>query len=473
MPDPKGRLLCLARLQEIILKPHEKPSLLSIAVEAIQEAISARQVRFVLAHDCSNNESTAAVRWVQEHRQSRIEGTSLLLPLPSRGGIVGVLGITAQSEEQISEWDRSFLDTIAVLLGLALDNLQARDRILELERFQRESVYLRDEIKTERDLRLLTGDSPAMKEVRLAVQQVARQDSTVLILGETGTGKELVARAIHQLSPRRERLLVTVNCAALAPGVIVSELFGHEAGAFTGATKRRIGRFELAQRGTIFLDEIGELPTATQVLLLRVLQERMIERVGGNEPIEVDVRVIAATHQDLSGAVKEGRFRPDLFYRLNVFPIQVPPLRERREDIPDLVRHFLLQYGRRMGKPITHVSDGTLQLLMAYPWPGNVRELENLIERAMIISTSNSLNVDPTWLHPPAALNAAPSSLADLERRSILDAIERCGGRIYGSNGAAASLGVKPTTLYGKMRKHHIDRPKARRGESHGQTTDR
>src|SRR5262245_12002259 len=214
--------------------------------------------------------------------------------------------------------------------------LQAR--VAELERFQRETTYLRDEARTERDLRFLTGESQTMKAVRLAIQQVARTDSTVLILGETGTGKELVARAIHQLNPRREHLLVTVNCAALAPGVIASELFGHEQGAFTGATRRRPGRFELAHQGTIFLDEVGELPSDMQVMLLRVLQERVIERVGGSEPLAVDVRVIAATHQDLAAAMDRGRFRADLFFRLNVFPIHVPPLRERREDIADLIR---------------------------------------------------------------------------------------------------------------------------------------
>src|SRR6516162_7933347 len=250
--------------------------------------------------------------------------------------------------------------------------------IAEQERFQRERAYLRDEAKSDRDLRLLTGESRAMKAVRLSIQQVARTDSTVLVVGETGTGKELVARAIHQLSPRRDRLLVAVNCAALAPGVIASELFGHEPGAFTGATRRRTGRFEVAHEGTIFLDEVGELPPETQVMLRRVLQERAIERVGGSEVVAVDVRVIAATHQDLAAAVAQGRFRADLFFRLNVFPIHVPPLRERREDIPDLVHHFLHQFGRRLNKPIERVSPAALQLLLDYPWPGNVRELENI-----------------------------------------------------------------------------------------------
>ena len=335
--------------------------------------------------------------------------------------------------------------------------LQAR--VAELERFQRETTYLRDEARTERDLRLLTGDSRAMKAVRLAIQQVAHTDSTVLILGETGTGKELVARAIHQLSPRRNRLLVAVNCASFAPGVIASELFGHEQGAFTGATRRRIGRFELADQGTIFLDEVGELPLDTQVMLLRVLQERTIERVGGTEPIALDVRVIAATHQDLGQATARARFRADLFFRLNVFPIQVPPLRERPDDIPDLVRHFLLTFCRRMNKAIAEVSPATLRLLMEYSWPGNVRELENIIERAVIVTAGNTLQVDPLWLklEPGGqADSACRGGLAELERSAILEALTRCHGKIYGPAGAAAALGLKPTTLYGKMRKLRI-----------------
>jgi formate hydrogenlyase transcriptional activator len=348
-------------------------------------------------------------------------------------------------------------------------NCRARDariaeleaRLAELERFQRETVYLRDEAKTDRDLRLLTGESRAMKAVRLAIQQVAHTDSTVLILGETGTGKELVARAIHQLSPRRDHLLVAVNCAALAPGVIASELFGHEPEAFTGATRQRAGRFELAHQGTIFLDEVGELPLDMQVMLLRVLQERVLERVGGSQPIAVNVRVIAATHQDLAAAIKEGRFRTDLFFRLNVFPIHVPPLRERREDIPDLVRHFLHHFSRRLGKLVANVSPTALQLLREYHWPGNVRELENIVERAMIVTSGDTLEIEAHWLEPARsdrAVQETASGLAELERRAIVDALARCNGRIYGSRGAAAMLGLKPTTLYGKMRKHHISR---------------
>jgi formate hydrogenlyase transcriptional activator len=333
-------------------------------------------------------------------------------------------------------------------------------QIKELERFRGESSYLREVAKSDRDLRPLTGESQAMKNVRLAIQQVAQTDSTVLILGETGTGKELVARYIHQLSLRRDGLFVAVNCAAFAPGVVTSELFGHEPGAFTGAIKRRIGRFELAQHGTILLDEIEELPAETQVMLLRVLQERVIERVGGKGPISIEVRVVASGHQDLDEAVQQGEFRSDLFFRLNVFPIQVPPLRERVEDIPALVRHFLLHFGQRLGKAVTEVDPHTMRLLMDYDWPGNVRELENLIERATIVSAGETLQFDPNWLKRARRqdITREDGRLATVEKRTILKALERCRGRIYGTGGAAAFLGLKPSTLYGKMRKHDISR---------------
>ena len=321
--------------------------------------------------------------------------------------------------------------------------------------------YLQSELKAERGLRSLSGDSAPMKAVRRAIQQVAPTDSTVLILGETGVGKELVARGIHQVSVRRERLLVTVNCGALAPTLVASELFGHEAGAFTGATKKRIGRFELAHKGTLFLDEIAELAPDVQVMLLRVLQEKTIERVGGNTPIAVDVRLIAATHRDLAAEVTAGRFRADLFYRLNVFPIHVPALRERREDIADLVRHFLLHFNHRMGKRVEHVAPHALEVLKKYDWPGNVRELENLIERAMIVSDGPVLDIDPAWLccsplPPGEGAGVRGRSLHEQEKRAILEALERCAGKIYGPNGAAFQLGLKPTTLYGKMKKHGI-----------------
>ncbi|HMF17115.1 MAG TPA: sigma-54 dependent transcriptional regulator [Gemmataceae bacterium] len=348
---------------------------------------------------------------------------------------------------------------LAELRALAAENATLRQRLADLQaRLDREVPYLRQEIKHERDLRTLTGSSPAMKGVRNAIQQVARTDSTVLITGETGTGKELVARAIHQLSPRRDHLLVTVNCAALNANIIASELFGHEQGAFTGASKRRLGRFESAHQGTIFLNEIAEIPAETQVMLLRVLQERVIERVGGNAPIGVDVRIIAATHQDLAEAVRQGAFRADLFYRLNVFPIPVPPLRERKADIPDLIQHFLHLFNRRMNKHVECVDDRTLQRLVEYHWPGNVRELENLIERAMIVSAGHVLTVEPTWLRATSEPKPNSGGLHDVERQTIVAALERCRGKIYGPSGAAALLGLKPTTLYGKLRKHGISK---------------
>jgi formate hydrogenlyase transcriptional activator len=498
-PDPQAKYHSFSHLCQALRSAANLPAAFRHAAEEIHATTGCDRVGLLLKSDGPGKHpgyladfagtpspletaaecmSPSAVAWVLQHRQPKVVRrlnaaesspgdtrpveqdmqACVYLPLVCRGEAIGLLALASGHEDEMAGWDMQHLSELAGLLALAVDDFLAQARIGELQRFQREMVYLRDEIKTDRDLRLLTGDSPGMKAVRLAVQQVARTDSTVLILGETGTGKELVARAIHQLSPRRDHLLVAVNCAALAPGVIASELFGHEPGAFTGATKRRLGRFELAHRGTLFLDEVGELPLEMQVLLLRALQERVIERVGGGEPIAVDVRVLAATHRDLVVALGQGRFRADLFFRLNVFPIHVPPLRERREDIPDLVRHFLHHFGRRMNKPVAQVSPATLRLLMDYPWPGNVRELENIIERALIVTTGDTLQVDPHWLAPTPGANsdAARPALAELERRAILDALERCHGKIYGQGGAAAALGLKPTTLYGKMRKHRI-----------------
>ena len=426
--------------------------------------------------------SDSAAQWVIEHRQARIvrdlasarpfvEDRQLFkqgyrayvyLPLVCRNQSVGILGLATRKENQLEQWDLQLLNELSNVLASALDNASAYTQIAQLKtQLEEENVYLRDEIKTEHDFSNLVGEGRAMQQVRKAIEQVATTDSTVLILGETGTGKELVARAIHELSPRRNHLLVKVNCAALAPGVITSELFGHEQGAFTGATKRRLGRFELAQQGSIFLDEIAEIPSETQVLLLRVLQERVIERVGATESISVDVRVIAATNRDLKAFVDAGRFREDLFYRLHVFPISVPPLRERREDIPALINHFIRLFERRMNKQITRVHRRTMELLMNYQWPGNVRELENILERAMIVTSGDTLEIDPTWLSSAAA-SSAPSdgqpTMAELERRAILEALQRSGGKVYGPGGAAQALGLKPTTLYGKMRKHRISK---------------
>jgi len=305
--------------------------------------------------------------------------------------------------------------------------------------------------------RTLIGTSPALDAVRRSVAQVAPTDATVLILGETGTGKELFARSIHDQSPRRDRAFVPVSCAALAPGIITSELFGHEAGAFTGAVKRRVGRFEAAHGGSLFLDEVGEMPAEAQALLLRALQERVIERVGGGDAVPVDVRIIAATNRDLGAEVKGGRFRSDLYFRLNVFPITVPPLRNHPSDIPALVEHFVRRFAQRHGRSVSGIRPTTLRALAAHDWPGNVRELENLIERAVIVSDNQELEFDPGWLVGTSVAETAKTWAAQ-ERQRILDALRAANGRVYGPGGAAHRLGLNPTTLYGKMRKHGIGR---------------
>ena len=307
--------------------------------------------------------------------------------------------------------------------------------------------------------RPLVGTGPGLVAVRRAVARVAPTDATVLILGETGTGKELVAREVHAGSPRRGRAFVPVSCAALAPGLITSELFGHEAGAFTGAARRRVGRFEQADGGTLFLDEVGEMPADAQAVLLRALQERVVERVGG-DAVPVDVRVVAATNRDLAAEVVAGRFRADLFYRLNVFPVAVPPLRDRREDIAELVHHFVRVFSDRHGRPVERVSAAALRSLTAHDWPGNVRELQNLVERAVVLSDGPELAFDAGWLAGGSAAETARTWAAQ-ERQRILDALRAAGGRVYGPGGAAHRLGLKPTTLYGKMRKHGLDRTDA------------
>src|SRR6266403_1440107 len=303
----------------------------------------------------------------------------------------------------------------------------------------------------------IVGTSPALKAVLNRVASVAPTESTVLILGETGTGKELVAHAIHGRSQRSSRPLVSVNCAAIQPSLIASELFGHEKGAFTGALQQRRGRFELAEGGTIFLDEVGDLPAETQIALLRVLQEREFERVGGNQPIRVDVRVIAATNRDLQAAIAEGAFRLDLFYRLSVFPIEVPPLRERNEDIPMLLEYFIQRYANRIGKTIKNVDKRALELFQAYHWPGNVRELQNVIERSVILCEGEVFSVDESWLSREPLLPNPPSrppagKLIDRQREMIEAALAESKGRVSGSGGAAAKLGLPSSTLESKIK---------------------
>jgi formate hydrogenlyase transcriptional activator len=302
----------------------------------------------------------------------------------------------------------------------------------------------------------IVGESAVLKAVLEEVRLVAPTDSTVLILGETGTGKELIARAIHAKSKRSTRPFIRVNCAAIPPSLIASELFGHEKGAFTGALQRRLGRFEAANHGTIFLDEIGELPMETQIALLRVIQEREFERVGSSQPISLDVRIVAATNRDLKAAVTAGTFREDMFYRLNVFPIQMPSLRERADDIPLLVDHLVERYAMKAGKKVSSIREGTIELLQAYEWPGNVRELQNILERAVILCAGETLSVSETWLQrttPRLSGLTAPltATLADREREVIEAALADSQGRISGPSGAAAKLGIPRQTLDSKI----------------------
>jgi formate hydrogenlyase transcriptional activator len=339
------------------------------------------------------------------------------------------------------------------------------DRKRAQERLEQENVALREEIDKTSMFEEIVGASSALKALLSRVSKVAGSDSTVLINGETGTGKELVARAIHRRSPRGARPFVSVNCAAVPRELIASELFGHEKGAFTGATQRRLGRFELAHGGTIFLDEVGELPMETQVALLRVLQEREFERVGGSAAIRVDVRVIAATNRDLQAAIDAGTFRSDLFYRLNVFPITVPPLRERADDIPLLVEYFIDRYARMVGKTIRHVNKRALDRLQSYPWPGNVRELQNVIERSVIVCDTEEFTVDDSWLSAGPAVEsrlALSSTVAAHEKATIEEALRASGGRVFGPSGAAARLGIARSTLESKIRALGIDKNRFR-----------
>jgi formate hydrogenlyase transcriptional activator len=397
------------------------------------------------------------------------------LPLISRNRAIGVLVLGRLRDDAFSQADISFLSQVANQIALAVENALAYREIRALkEQLSKEKLYLEDEIRTEMNFAQIIGNSASLRRVLKRVGTVAPTDSTVLIYGETGTGKELIARAIHDLSPRSSKPFVKLNCAAIPTGLLESELFGHEKGAFTGAIAQRIGRFEVADGGTIFLDEIGEIPLELQTKLLRVLQEREFERLGSSRTLRTDARLIAATNRDLQVMVSEQKFRPDLFFRLDVFPVHVPPLRERQGDIPLLVRHFTEQFSRRMKKVMETIPSATMDALCRYQWPGNIRELQNVVERAVIISTGPVLSVDVSDLRfskdtrtveqsaSPKSTNAALHNvLEETERGHILEALQRCNWVVAGPSGAAARLGMKRSTLQKRIRKLGIARGSA------------
>jgi formate hydrogenlyase transcriptional activator len=403
-----------------------------------------------------------------------------VLPLVSRGRTHGVLLLGRRDEKSFSHENLEFLMQVAGQVAIALENALAYKKIAELkERLTQEKIYLEDEIRTELNFEEIVGKSAALRRVLQQVATVAPTDSTVLIYGETGTGKELIARAIHNLSSRQSNAFVKLNCAAIPMGLLESELFGHEKGAFTGAIAQRIGRFELANSGTVFLDEVGEIPLELQPKLLRVLQEREFERLGSTRTLKSDARLIAATNRDLASMVDEQKFRSDLFYRLNVFPVRVPSLRERPEDIPLLVRHFAEQCARRMNKKIETISSETLKQMRQYHWPGNIRELQNVIERAVILSVGPVLNVplgeiqsrptqtavnrDGNLVKEPrrATRKDMRGVLEETERKHILSVLEQTNWVVAGPNGAAIRLGMKRSTLQLRMRKLGLSRENA------------
>lgn len=385
------------------------------------------------------------------------------LPLTTAQHRLGALTFTSKLAASYDAVDTCFLQHVANQVAVAVENALAFQELAALkDQLAREKAFLEEEVRTE-SFKQMVAVGSALSEVLKKVEIVGPTNSTVLICGESGTGKELIARALHDLSPRRERALVKLNCAAIPTGLLESELFGHEKGAFTGAISQKIGRFELAHKGTLFLDEVGDIPLELQPKLLRVLQEQEFERLGGIKTLKVDVRLVAATNRDLSQMVAEGRFRSDLYYRLNVFPVVLPPLRERAEAIPSLVRHFTQQFARRMGKRIDTIPSATMDALVRYPWPGNVRELQNVIERSVILSQGMTLQVPLSDLQEvqtnSLAQDSLPITLADAERDHILDALQLTGWVLGGPKGAAARLGMKRSTLQHKMRKLGISRP--------------
>jgi formate hydrogenlyase transcriptional activator len=386
------------------------------------------------------------------------------VPLVARGRLIGVAAFTRQQAMPFSSDDVAMLRDVGRALSIATANALANEEIRKLrEQLEAENSSLRAQLGQAPWFEEILANSTALKRVLDTVEQVATTDATVLITGETGTGKELIARAIHRRSPRARGPLVKVNCAAIPGTLLASELFGHERGAFSGAVERRKGRFEQAHGGTLFLDEIGELPAEMQVLLLRVLQEREFERLGGTQTLHVDVRLVAATNRDLAEEVRAGRFRSDLYYRLNIFPVHVPALRERPEDIPPLVAHFAEKYGARFGRKISRIDRKTLDLLQSHSWPGNVRELENTVERAVILARNGVLIMDSATLRSQASEGQAEQQATSEERQAIEAALSSARGKISGEDGAAKLMGIPASTLEFRIKRLGIDKFRFRR----------
>lgn len=408
-------------------------------------------------------DSPVSHRLLEEGFQSAVS-----VPLIVRGKVIGTLNLSSFEKDAFHDDDVQFLAQVAAQIAIAVSNTFAFREIQVLrDKLSDEKLYLEEEIRTEYNFREMIGDNAAFRSVLQQVQTVAPTDASVLIIGETGTGKELIARAIHELSPRAQRTFVKLNCAAIPTGLLESEMFGHERGAFTGAIQQKLGRFELGHEGTLFLDEVGDIPLELQPKLLRALQEHEFERLGGTKTLKVNVRLVAATHRNLQQMVADGTFRMDLFYRLNVFPVLLPPLRSRRDDIPLLVRHFVQKFARRMGRKIERIPGEIMEALTRYDWPGNVRELENLMERAVILSPSEVLRVPLGELRnssqaessPVSAMAQASQTLEEAERGHILQVLREAKWQLSGEGGAAARLGMKRTTLQSRMKKLGIARP--------------
>jgi len=423
------------------------------------EVISTRKPLIVSGANLDRYEPSVSRLFIAEGLHS-----GCIVPLITANRTLGTLSLSSRRPGAFTQEDVDLLMRVANQVAIAIENALAYREIAELKnKLADEKLYLEEEIRTEYTFEEIVGESSALKRVLSKVETVAPTDSSVLVLGETGTGKEVIARAIHDLSPRRERTFVKVNCAAIPTGLLESELFGHEKGAFTGAITQKVGRFELAHRGTLFLDEVGDIPLELQPKLLRVLQEKEFERLGGTRTLHVDVRVVAATNRDLTQMVEDRLFRSDLYYRLNVFPIVVPPLRERAEDIPLLVRYFAQKHARRMDRHIETIPGEEMEALTHYQWPGNVRELENLIERAVILSRGPALHVPlPEDRLSGEVPVASAVTLEAAEREHILRALRDTNWIIAGPNGAAARLGMKRTTLQSRMAKLGISRPSRR-----------